>query len=71
MHIFLICDLSKFQNVLPNIDIWNSIETDVIFGIFQFPNFCVPCISKTNEVINWKKKKPKSCAHLSHATCIC
>ena len=50
MHTFLKCDLSIFLNGLPNVAIKNSIQTDEIFDIFQFPDFCVPDISNTNRV---------------------
>ena len=62
MHI---AHVPKLRNDLPNLAIRNYIQTDEVFEIFQFPDFCVQDISRTNKVRN-----TKSCAHCSHVTSI-
>ena len=50
------CHKSKFRNDLPNVAINNSIQADESFDILsQFPDFCVPDISKYNKVRNLRQ----------------
>ena len=57
IHTFLNCNLSKFQND-QNFKISECSDQEIYSSrrnFFQFPDFCVPDISKTDKVINLKQ----------------
>ena len=56
MHIFIHYNLPKLRNYPPNVAIRNYIQTEAIFEIFQFPDFCVTDISKSIKVRNLKQR---------------
>ena len=55
MYTFINCNQSKFRNDLLDVVIKNSIQPDDIFEFFQFTDFRVPDISKSNKVKNLKQ----------------